>query len=130
MDIRIRLGDYLDEHDITPYRLAAQAEGKAAKGTIYSLSRGDVKRLDLATLSTVIAALEELTGKSVEITDLLEKVQPREAGMSAAGVPYTGDPETDAVLDDHPDILERIKRVETGKEGSRPLSEVMAELGL
>jgi hypothetical protein len=28
--------------------------------------------------------------------------------LTAAGVPYTGDAETDAVLNDHPDVLERV----------------------
>jgi hypothetical protein len=36
--------------------------------------------------------------------------------LTAAGVPYTGDEETDAILNEHPDILERIARIERGEE--------------
>jgi hypothetical protein len=36
--------------------------------------------------------------------------------LTAAGVPYTGDEETDEILNAHPDILERIARIERGEE--------------
>jgi Zn-dependent protease with chaperone function len=48
--------------------------------------------------------------------------------LSAAGVPYTGDVETDAVLDEHPDILERIRRLEGGGSKARPLRDILTEL--
>jgi hypothetical protein len=130
MDIRIRLGSYLEEHGISAYRLAQETKTEAAPGTIYSLARGDSKRLDLQSLATVIGALERMTGETVNFDDLLEKVQPRPEGISAAGVPYTGDPETDAVLDDHPDIMERIRKLEAGESKLIPLEDVAAQLGI
>lgn len=49
--------------------------------------------------------------------------------LTAAGIPYTGDEETDWWLDNQPDILERIKRFENGEATTKPLREIMAELG-
>lgn len=130
MDIRIRLDNYLDNHDLTPYRLAQVTKGRAAQGSIYALARGDLKRLDLNTLAAVIDALEQLTGERVTFDDLLERVEPSQVTLTAAGVPYTGDAETDAVLNDHPDILERIKRQKAGEMKFIPIEEVAAELGI
>ncbi len=130
MDIRIRLDDYLDAHDLSTYRLVQTAKGRAAQGSVYALARGDMKRLDLNTLAAVIDALEQLTGEQVSFDDLLERVEPGRAELTAAGVPYTGDPETDAVLNDFPDILERVRQHEAGETASRPLREIMAELEL
>lgn len=130
MDIRVRLDNYLGSHDLTAYKLARATKGRAAQGSIYALARGDLKRLDLNTLAAVIDALEQLTGERVTFDDLLERVEPGQVELTAAGVPYTGDPETDAVLNDFPDILERIKKHEAGETTTKPLREVMAELGL
>ncbi len=130
MDIRLRLDDYLHAHQLSAYRLAQAAKGRAALGSIYALARGDLKRLDLNTLAAVIEGLEQLTGERVTFDDLLERVEPGQVELTAAGVPYTGDAETDAVLNDHPDILERIRSHEAGETTTRPLREVMSELGL
>lgn len=48
--------------------------------------------------------------------------------LTAAGVPYTGDEETDWWLDNCPDILERIRRYEAGEATLIPLEQVKAEL--
>lgn len=130
MDIRLRLDDYLNSRDLSAYRLVQATKGRAAQGSIYALARGDLKRLDLNTLAAVIDALEQLTGERVSFDDLLERVEPGQVELTAAGVPYTGDPETDAALNDHPDILERIRRHEAGETTTRPLREIMAELKL
>ncbi len=130
MDIRIRLDDYLDTHDLSTYRLVQAAKGRAAQGSVYALARGDMKRLDLKTLAAVIDALEQLTGEQVGFDDLLERVEPGRAELTAAGVPYTGDPETDAVLNDHPDILERIRKLEAGEAKLIPWEQIKAERGL
>jgi hypothetical protein len=50
--------------------------------------------------------------------------------LTAAGVPYTGDADTDEVLDLFPDILERIKRLKSGEEKTYSIEEVAAELGI
>ena len=87
----------------------------------------------LAGTGLTLDALRALTGEPVGLGDVLEYT-PAESvpspRLTAAGVPYTGDPETDAVLDEHPDILARIRRHEAGETTSRPLREIMAELGL
>ncbi|CAN5560272.1 hypothetical protein BH24DEI1_BH24DEI1_04150 [soil metagenome] len=130
MDIRITLGDYLDAHNLSAYRLAQETSGKVARGSIYALARGEVKRVDLDTLGAVMETLERLTGEPVKFDDLLEAVGKPPAGISAAGVAYTGDPETDEVLDDHPDILERLAKLERGEAKLIPWEQVKAELGL
>ncbi len=66
-------------------------------------------------------------GETLECTPAENAAPPR---LTAAGVPYTGDSETDAVLDEHPDILERIRRHEAGETTSRPLRDITAELDL
>jgi hypothetical protein len=47
-----------------------------------------------------------------------------------AGVPHTGDPETDAVLNEHSDILERVKRLESGKSKTIPIEKVAKKYGV
>ena len=60
----------------------------------------------------------------------LEPIGQDEQPLTAAGVPYTGDYETDAVLNDFPDILERVARFQSGKGKMIPIEEVAARLGL
>lgn len=128
--LRWKLRNYLDEHKLSAYALTKVAD--VAPNTVYALARGDSERISLEVFDKVLVGLEKLTGHSVNVSDLLERSTPEELSerLTAAGVPYTGDPETDAVLDENPDILERIHRYETGEATSRPLREVMAELGL
>jgi transcriptional regulator with XRE-family HTH domain len=62
-------------------------------------------------------------------------VAPLEPGegpprLTAAGVPYTGDAETDAVLNEFPDILERVARLERGESRLIPIEEIAAKYGL
>ncbi len=130
MNVRVVLDDYLATRGLSTNQLAKAAAGKAARGSIYALASGATTRVDLNTLGSVVEALEELTGERVRFDDLLERVEAGAAGVSRAGVPYTGDPETDEVLDAHPDILERIHKLEAGESKTRPLREVMTELGL
>ena len=106
------LDDYIEAHDLTAYKLAQKTEGQVARGSIYALARGDVKRLDLGTLSAVMGALEELTGERVTFDDLLER--------SSA--------ETKAILEDHPDIKERIARLERGEAKLIPWEEALKRL--
>ncbi len=130
--LRWKLRDYLSNRGLSAYALTRTTD--VAPNTVYALARGDSERVSLEVLDKVLAGLERLTGEPVSVTDLLE----REGGMeekqppklTAAGVPYTGDEETDWWLDNQPDILERIKRFENGETTSRPLREIMAELEL
>ena len=76
------------------------------------------------TLQAIQETLERLDTEALE--SLLTFIRHVPKRLSAAGVPYTGDPETDAVLDEHPDILERIRRLERGEETLIPWEEVKA----
>jgi Cro/C1-type HTH DNA-binding domain len=82
---RLNLGKYLSAHDITPYRLV-KASGLASN-TVYALARGPAQRIDLATVSTILATLEQLTGQSVDISEILESTPstPITASSSSAG---------------------------------------------
>lgn len=63
--------------------------------------------------------------------DLQVTVTPADASaLTAAGVPYTGHAETDAVLNDHPDILDRVGRLERGESKLILLEEVAAKYGI
>jgi hypothetical protein len=213
MNIVVKVKGFLDEHNISAYRLAQETAGQLAPNTVYALARPGVKRVDLATLGDIITALRTLTGKPVDIADLLEYQPPETAanhdrdqnaregvagtalengppanrgievgiepldppitrsshsiphasiepasqaptgqpqnsieattkplldpsaapsGLTAAGVPYTGDLETDAVLNDHPDVLQRVANLvaerAAGVDNSIPWQEVKAEL--
>ncbi|MBS3933991.1 MAG: hypothetical protein KGZ35_06505 [Truepera sp.] len=58
------------------------------------------------------------------------KLIERSDKLTAAGVPYTGDPETDAVLNEHPDILERLSRLERGEEYTLAIEELAERYGI
>ncbi len=75
MTLRFNLGNYLQQRQITAYRLVSEVQGKVAPNTIYSLARKPAQRIDLKTVGEVLRALERLTGNRVEITDLLEEAQ-------------------------------------------------------
>jgi hypothetical protein len=128
--IKWKLGEVLEREGLTVYRLHQELSENVSRNTLYRLSNEQPERIELSITANILKALERLSGKSYGITDLLEVIEEAPAGMSAAGVPYTGDPETDAVLDDHPDILERVGRLERGESKTRPLREIMTELGI
>ena len=134
--LRWKLDNLLKREQVTVYALnqrLAEAGRSVSRTTLYRLANEQPERIDLEVAGRVLWGLEQLTGRHYTVTDLLEygagddELPQR---LTAAGVPYTGDPETDAVLNDHPDILERVRRQESGEVGSRPLREVMTELGL
>ncbi len=68
------LTEYMEQHDITPYRLAKVVEQHASTATVYGLVRkgGDVSRVDLGTLAFVLDGLRELTGQNVQVADLIK----------------------------------------------------------
>lgn len=73
--VELLLGDFLQAHGVTVYRLAAHARGRIARRTLYLLANGESGRLDLATLAKLIQALRELTGQPVEVQDLLRYIE-------------------------------------------------------
>jgi DNA-binding Xre family transcriptional regulator len=77
MALRLNLGKYLEQHNISAYRLVQVS--KLAPNTVYALARKPTKRIDLDTVSAVLAALETITGENVQLGDLIEDIdsQPR-----------------------------------------------------
>jgi DNA-binding Xre family transcriptional regulator len=106
------LKDYLAEHDLTPYQLA-KATGLSVN-TVYPLARGEAKGIQLETLQTVLSALDDLTGKRVELGDLLER-----------------DDETYEFPGEVPaDIRERIERFERGETKLIPAGDIAVKYGV
>lgn len=137
--LKWKLDDLLEREQVTVYALNQRLaeEGRSvSRTTLYRLASEQPERIDLEVAGRVLWGLEQLTGKHYDVSDLLEydfetDAQAAETGrLTAAGVPYTGDDETDWWLDNQPDILERIRRHEAGETTTKPLREVMAELGL
>ena len=73
MPTRWKLKSFLDANDITVYKLSMKTEGALSRNTLYSLT-GDKPptRLEIKTLDVLIPALRALTGKDIEVSDLLE----------------------------------------------------------
>jgi len=66
--------EYLDRHEITPYRLGKELGGQVSHRLTYDWAKERPERLHLEVLERVMSALETLTGEPVEITDFLEFV--------------------------------------------------------
>ena len=75
MTLRLNLGRYLQEHDISAYRLVQEVKGRVAPNTVYSLARRPAQRIDLDTVAKILQALERVRGEKVAITEMLEDVQ-------------------------------------------------------
>ena len=65
MTLKLNLGSYLEQHNITAYRLVKEVEGRVAPNTVYALARRPAQRIDLTTVGVLMKALEQLTGKKV-----------------------------------------------------------------
>ena len=105
---RLNLGKYLSAHDITPYRLV-KASGLASN-TVYALARQPAQRIDLETVSTILATLEQLTGQSISLTEVFE-VTPTSAGSSSAMLPKG-----------HPDLLLELAGLFNDPDGPNDVS--------
>lgn len=123
-----KLPKYLDSRGVTRYELMQELGD--GKGRIAYKWKNLPERLDTEALTRVLDALEKLTGEEVAITDVLEYGDEPGERLTAAGVPYTGDSETDEVLNDFPDILERIRKLEAGEVKLIPWEQIKAERGL
>lgn len=69
-----KLPEYLEQHEITPYRLGVELGGHKRIPVIYRLAKKDKPptRVDFDTLGELIKGLRVLTGKNVQLSDLLE----------------------------------------------------------
>ncbi len=70
MTLRLNLGKFLAAHNISAYRVVQVS--KLAPNTVYALARKPTKRIDLDTVSAVLAGLETITGENVQLNDLIE----------------------------------------------------------
>ena len=84
--IKLRLNQYLEKHQLSAYRLVKETKGKVARGSVYALARGDMQRVDLITLNSVMDALESLTGEAPSFDDLLERIEAGEEEILEAGL--------------------------------------------
>ena len=72
MPVKWKLQEYLNQHDITPYRLAQEIHGELSQKGVYRLTDDSLGGVRFDTLSAVIAGLRRLTGETVTPNDLLE----------------------------------------------------------
>lgn len=127
--IEIKLSEVMGRHRIKQRQLADVAKVRPA--AINALYHGDRDRVDVQQLASILDGLNSLTGEHYTVADLLEYTPGTRAPvLTAAGVAHTGDAETDAVLNAHPDILERVARLEQDSSKLIPLQEIAAKYGV
>lgn len=74
--LRFSLDRFLQQHQITAYRLEQLLKGKVARASVYSMARGDeVRRVDLGSLGEVLVALSGLVGRPVQLQELFEELK-------------------------------------------------------
>ncbi len=71
--MRWKLKSYLDANNLTPYKLI-KASG-LTQTTIYAIAQSKPSEVRFDTLTMIIRGLEKLTGKTVEIADVIEVVR-------------------------------------------------------
>ncbi|WP_083939272.1 helix-turn-helix domain-containing protein [Deinococcus apachensis] len=69
--IEWQLKHLLEQEGITPYRLSQLLDGQVSRNTIYALARGKSERVDLSVLNAVISQLRRMTGRQIDVSDLL-----------------------------------------------------------
>lgn len=70
MELRWKLKELLTENGKTAYALSKRS-GVGLRA-VYSITLGRKRRVELDTLSALITALEEMLGREVAISDILE----------------------------------------------------------
>ena len=121
---------------------ASETIAEAIKRELESngLSQGSVAR---ALSVTPGAVWQSLNGKRKLVPDLTEKmlehlgleltITPRQDDtprLTAAGVPFTGDEETDWWLENQPDILERVAQHREGENNLVPIADIAKRYGV
>lgn len=123
------LPEVMGRHRVKQAALA-QAAG-LRYGTVNAFYNGKTERIDFETLAALLEGLNTLTGEAYTAADLLKYVpSDQQPALTAAGVPYTGDAETDAVLNEHPDILDRVAQLGQGQVRLIPIGELLARYGM
>lgn len=72
--IRWKLKEFLDTNEVNAHRLAQLTAGQLSQNGVYRLTGDDLKGVRFESLAVLIPALIELTGKDVQVGDLLEYV--------------------------------------------------------
>jgi hypothetical protein len=87
MQIKLRFGELLRQRGITPNRLALHGKN-LSRNTVYGLANPTENRvrLDLDVLASAMSALEEITGESISITDVLEVIESAEEPVNNAAL--------------------------------------------
>jgi hypothetical protein len=73
-----KLPQTLESHGLSAYKLEQQLVGKVSRTTVYRYVREVPGGVNLETIGWMLWALEELTGKSFELTDILEYTRTAE----------------------------------------------------
>lgn len=73
MAVRWKIKELLESNELSVY--AFWQESGLAKGTAYRLVNGETDTINTQTLDATMKALRALTGKHLEIADLLEYVE-------------------------------------------------------
>jgi DNA-binding Xre family transcriptional regulator len=119
-----KLKQFMELHRIHPGDLARATGGELSRADLYRLLADERPTgIHFSTLDSLLPALEALIGQPVEIADLIN-YEPEER-LSVSGQFYTGDPETDALLDDA-ELVERLGSFEQGEVKMVPWSQVKA----
>lgn len=73
--IHVRVGEYLEQHGITPYRLAKTMQeingGRPSTAAVYAIVKGD-NTPALETVNVILNALSKIRGEDVPLSAVLE----------------------------------------------------------
>ncbi len=70
--IKWKLKEFLDAEGVTAYALAQKTSEKLSQKGVYRLTQNDLSGIRFESLQAIIPALRDLTGKAVQVSDLLE----------------------------------------------------------
>ena len=70
MPVKWKVKEFLQAHNITPYRL--MKESGLSQGTAYRLANNNFNSVNADIIDALIRALRSLTGRKVNVQDLLE----------------------------------------------------------
>jgi hypothetical protein len=77
--MRWRVREFLLQEGLSAYTLERAVGRKLSARRVYALARNEPIQVRLETLEILLSTLRELTGKAVELTDLLEPEAHRRA---------------------------------------------------
>lgn len=120
-----RLKRRLERHGISASGLARHLEGRVSRNTVHAAARGEAGGVQFDTLAAIIGGLEELTGESLSIADVIEVVHeaqgvdpdegpaPWEALVGLLDDPAFGPDSSERIEQDLDDALEQEIRAST-----------------